>query len=207
MPHEKVNVNGGAIAMGHPLGATGAMILGTLIDELRAPQAALRPGHAVRGRRHGHRHHRRAGLRRHENHPLRARRRRHRHASPSTRPARRSTPCAEQWQDDLTEAVGAGASKDKDAHQGHHPRLGQETFFAGADLKDVMQLQPSRRGRACFAEIERDEEATSARSKRWASRWCAASTARRWAAAGRWRWSATTASPSTTARSSSACPR
>ncbi|MEM6358232.1 MAG: acetyl-CoA C-acyltransferase, partial [Pseudomonadota bacterium] len=32
--HGKVNVNGGAIAMGHPLGATGAMILGTLIDEL-----------------------------------------------------------------------------------------------------------------------------------------------------------------------------
>ncbi|MEI7625150.1 MAG: acetyl-CoA C-acetyltransferase [Actinomycetota bacterium] len=31
---EKVNVNGGAIAMGHPLGATGAMILGTIIDEL-----------------------------------------------------------------------------------------------------------------------------------------------------------------------------
>jgi acetyl-CoA C-acetyltransferase len=31
---EKVNVNGGAIAMGHPLGATGAMILGTLVDEL-----------------------------------------------------------------------------------------------------------------------------------------------------------------------------
>ena len=29
-----VNVNGGAIAMGHPLGATGAMILGTVIDEL-----------------------------------------------------------------------------------------------------------------------------------------------------------------------------
>jgi acetyl-CoA C-acetyltransferase len=34
VPAEKVNVNGGAIAMGHPLGATGAMILGTLIDEL-----------------------------------------------------------------------------------------------------------------------------------------------------------------------------
>ncbi|MBF9051849.1 acetyl-CoA C-acetyltransferase [Roseobacter sp. HKCCD9010] len=32
--HEKVNVNGGAIAMGHPLGATGAMIIGTLLDEL-----------------------------------------------------------------------------------------------------------------------------------------------------------------------------
>ncbi|MBW1601967.1 acetyl-CoA C-acetyltransferase [Streptomyces sp. JJ66] len=32
---DKVNVNGGAIALGHPLGATGAMILGTLIDELQ----------------------------------------------------------------------------------------------------------------------------------------------------------------------------
>jgi acetyl-CoA C-acetyltransferase len=32
--HDRVNVNGGAIAMGHPLGATGAMILGTLVDEL-----------------------------------------------------------------------------------------------------------------------------------------------------------------------------
>jgi acetyl-CoA C-acetyltransferase len=32
--HEQTNVNGGSIAMGHPLGATGAMILGTLIDEL-----------------------------------------------------------------------------------------------------------------------------------------------------------------------------
>jgi acetyl-CoA C-acetyltransferase len=31
---EKVNVNGGSIAMGHPLGATGAMLLGTIIDEL-----------------------------------------------------------------------------------------------------------------------------------------------------------------------------
>lgn len=34
VPAKKVNVNGGAIAMGHPLGATGAMILGTLLDEL-----------------------------------------------------------------------------------------------------------------------------------------------------------------------------
>lgn len=34
IPHEKVNVNGGAIAMGHPLGATGAMIYGTCLDEL-----------------------------------------------------------------------------------------------------------------------------------------------------------------------------
>ena len=34
IPHDKMNVCGGAIAMGHPLGATGAMILGTVLDEL-----------------------------------------------------------------------------------------------------------------------------------------------------------------------------
>ncbi|MDQ3579368.1 MAG: acetyl-CoA C-acyltransferase, partial [Actinomycetota bacterium] len=39
IPHEKINVNGGAIAMGHPLGATGAMITGTVVDELERRQA------------------------------------------------------------------------------------------------------------------------------------------------------------------------
>jgi acetyl-CoA C-acetyltransferase len=34
IPHDKMNVNGGAIAMGHPLGATGAMILARMVDEL-----------------------------------------------------------------------------------------------------------------------------------------------------------------------------
>jgi acetyl-CoA C-acetyltransferase len=34
LPAEKVNVNGGAIALGHPLGATGAMLVGTVVDEL-----------------------------------------------------------------------------------------------------------------------------------------------------------------------------
>ncbi|WP_163833717.1 acetyl-CoA C-acetyltransferase [Spartinivicinus ruber] len=38
VPMEKINVNGGAIAMGHPLGATGAMLLGTLLDELERRQ-------------------------------------------------------------------------------------------------------------------------------------------------------------------------
>ncbi len=38
--HDRINVNGGAIAMGHPLGATGAMILGTLLDELERRGAA-----------------------------------------------------------------------------------------------------------------------------------------------------------------------
>jgi acetyl-CoA C-acetyltransferase len=36
IPDEKLNVNGGAIAMGHPLGATGAILVGTLLDELEA---------------------------------------------------------------------------------------------------------------------------------------------------------------------------
>jgi acetyl-CoA C-acetyltransferase len=40
VPHERINVNGGAIAMGHPLGATGAMILGTLLDEMERRGAA-----------------------------------------------------------------------------------------------------------------------------------------------------------------------
>jgi acetyl-CoA C-acetyltransferase len=34
IPHEKMNVNGGAIAMGHPIGATGAILVGTVLDEL-----------------------------------------------------------------------------------------------------------------------------------------------------------------------------
>ncbi|MGW1675371.1 acetyl-CoA C-acetyltransferase [Streptomyces sp. NPDC002324] len=38
IPLEKVNVNGGAIAMGHPLGATGAMLVGTVLDELERRQ-------------------------------------------------------------------------------------------------------------------------------------------------------------------------
>ncbi|WP_349437129.1 acetyl-CoA C-acetyltransferase [Pararhizobium sp. A13] len=43
IPHDKINVNGGAIALGHPLGATGAMIFGTVLDELerRGLQTAL----------------------------------------------------------------------------------------------------------------------------------------------------------------------
>jgi acetyl-CoA C-acetyltransferase len=40
VPHDRMNVNGGAIAMGHPLGATGAMILGTLLDEMERRQVS-----------------------------------------------------------------------------------------------------------------------------------------------------------------------
>jgi len=34
LDYDKVNVNGGAMALGHPIGATGAIILGTLLDEM-----------------------------------------------------------------------------------------------------------------------------------------------------------------------------
>ena len=52
---EKVNVNGGAIAMGHPLGATGGMILGTLIDELHRTGGRYGLATLCVGGRHGHR--------------------------------------------------------------------------------------------------------------------------------------------------------
>ena len=51
--HEKLNVNGGAIAIGHPLGCSGARLLGTLAHELRRRGGALRAGHAVHRRRPG----------------------------------------------------------------------------------------------------------------------------------------------------------
>lgn len=41
IPHDRMNVNGGAIAMGHPLGATGAMIAGTLVDEMERCDVGL----------------------------------------------------------------------------------------------------------------------------------------------------------------------
>ena len=62
IPDEKLNVNGGAIAMGHPLGATGAMITGTVVDELERRGGRYAPGHPVHRRRHGRRHHHRARL-------------------------------------------------------------------------------------------------------------------------------------------------
>ena len=58
---EKVNVNGGAIAMGHPIGATGAMILGTMVDELERADKERALDHALHRRRHGHRDGDRAG--------------------------------------------------------------------------------------------------------------------------------------------------
>ena len=57
---EIVNVNGGAIAIGHPIGASGARVLVTLLHEMQQPQCQERPRHALHRRRHGRRHVRRA---------------------------------------------------------------------------------------------------------------------------------------------------
>ena len=58
----KVNVNGGAIALGHPLGATGAMLLGTALDELERTGKSDRARDLVHRRRHGHGDDHRAGV-------------------------------------------------------------------------------------------------------------------------------------------------
>ncbi len=50
-----VNVNGGAIAIGHPIGASGARVLTTLLHEMARRGGKTRPRHAVHRRRHGHR--------------------------------------------------------------------------------------------------------------------------------------------------------
>ena len=46
LDRDKVNVNGGAIALGHPIGATGAILIGTVLDELER-RGKVRPRHHV----------------------------------------------------------------------------------------------------------------------------------------------------------------
>ncbi len=58
----RVNLDGGAIALGHPLGATGARITGKAAQLLAARGQTLRPRHPVHRRRPGHRHRSRGGL-------------------------------------------------------------------------------------------------------------------------------------------------
>ncbi len=52
---DRVNVNGGAIALGHPLGCTGAKLTATILREMRRAANPLRHGHHVRRRRPGRR--------------------------------------------------------------------------------------------------------------------------------------------------------
>ena len=62
----KVNVNGGAIAIGHPIGASGARVLVTLLHEMNEAGREEGPGDAVHRRRHGRRHVRRTLTEQHE---------------------------------------------------------------------------------------------------------------------------------------------
>ena len=59
---DKVNVNGGAIAIGHPVGATGSRLITTILHELERRDADLRARLHVLRRRVGHRHHHRAAV-------------------------------------------------------------------------------------------------------------------------------------------------
>ena len=61
-PHAKTNVNGGAIALGHPIGATGTKLMTTLLHELERTGWPLRPANHVRRRWPGQRHHHRAAV-------------------------------------------------------------------------------------------------------------------------------------------------
>ena len=60
IPWDKLNVNGGSIALGHPFGMTGARIMTTLLNGLEDAERPLRPGVDVRRRRPRHGHDRRA---------------------------------------------------------------------------------------------------------------------------------------------------
>jgi len=60
---DTVNVNGGAIAIGHPIGASGARVLNTLLFEMKRRSARKGPRHALHWRRHGHRDVRRSDVR------------------------------------------------------------------------------------------------------------------------------------------------
>ena len=62
LPHEKVNVHGGACALGHPIGASGARIVVTLIGALRKRGLQARRGEPVHRRRGSHRHGDRTGV-------------------------------------------------------------------------------------------------------------------------------------------------
>ena len=58
----RLNVNGGAIALGHPLGGSGTKLMTTLVHALKQNEQALRPADHVRRRRHGQCDDRRAAL-------------------------------------------------------------------------------------------------------------------------------------------------
>ncbi len=138
IPHDKMNVNGGGIAMGHPLGATGAMIIGIALDELERSGQVDRPDHPVHRRRHGHRHRHRTRLRDHDHGKLQDRRRRRRHRPGHLRRARpvdehpdrqASWPSCPSWSN--------GSRPTTPSRARSSPRARPRGFCAGADLGDM----------------------------------------------------------------------
>ena len=138
VPHEKVNVNGGAIALGHPLGATGAMLLGTLLDELERRKLRAAWSRCASAAAWASRPSSSGSEAAHEDHPLRARRRRHRHAH-----LRRARLAGQhdvpEWQARPGRGRGAGSCATRSGSSGVLLASAKTTFFAGADLKGVMR--------------------------------------------------------------------
>ena len=62
LDRSKVNPNGGSMALGHPIAATGAILIGTALDELERTEGTLCADHDVRGWRHGPGHDHRKSL-------------------------------------------------------------------------------------------------------------------------------------------------
>jgi len=112
-----------------------------------------------------------------------------------------------QWQDDLHATWPRRCCKTKDAIHRHSAGVGQEHLLCRRRPQrhhaPDAQLTPA----PCYAEIERVKQDFPHAGNPGQTGGQPARTAPPWAAAGRWRWWATTASPSMTARSSLACPR
>ena len=162
IPDEKLNVNGGAIAMGHPLGATGAMILGTMVDELERRKRASRADHSVRGRRHGCSHHHRASLIFGAEGKLR------KSMGYNTiqwdmdadgivtltmdDPSGSANVMSEDYIESMHNAVERLVAE-KDSIAGVVITSAKKTFFAGGDLTEMMHVGPEGAGK-CFDDFE-----------------------------------------------------
>ena len=211
-PARTLNVNGGAIALGHPVGASGARLLLTLLHGDAAPRRAARAGRAVRGRRPGR------GVRRWSVTDERA------SASSPCRPAcrahRRAPARSSTWS--WTSPARKVNVLDGPRSRTSTPRSGRceerpacaawwcaaasrGAFVAGADV-DAIAGSPTRR--RCTRPVRRGAGDASRGWRRCPSRRSRRSTASAWAAAPSWRWRADSrVAARRAAHAASACPR
>jgi hypothetical protein len=147
-----VNVNGGSIAMGHPLGATGCHDRADRAGRAGASRPQARPVHLVRRRWHGYRHHHRTRL------------------SPTREfgelnmtqtairwekdadnivtltlddPTQSANTMNELYQKSMAETVARLQAEKAEHCKGVIVTSGKKTFFAGGDLKTLMQVTPA----------------------------------------------------------------